>query len=114
MKKGAFLVILALFILGCELKDDNIQPTPKEDPTDIEEEPDKVDIETITPEICEEAGGSWNECGSPCAGTNAEVCIQMCSAQCECGGIAGFTCPDGYKCRLSGKVADEIGVCVNT
>ncbi len=66
----------------------------------------------LTPEICRQAGGNWNECGSPCAGTDAEFCIQVCQAQCECGGIAGFTCPVGYDCRLSGKTADEIGVCI--
>jgi hypothetical protein len=36
----------------------------------------------------------------------------MCEAMCECGGIAGFGCPDGYTCLLSGKVADEIGKCI--
>jgi hypothetical protein len=36
----------------------------------------------------------------------------MCQAQCECGGIAGFGCPSGFKCRLAGKIADEMGVCV--
>lgn len=66
----------------------------------------------ITPEICEQAGGNWNECGSTCAGTGADFCIEMCQAQCECGGIAGFTCPAGYECRLSGKIADEMGVCI--
>ena len=68
----------------------------------------------ITQEQCAKAGGKWNECGSPCAGTNSEMCIQVCSPQCECGGIAGFTCPKGYNCRLSEKKADEIGVCVNS
>lgn len=66
----------------------------------------------ITQEICQNAGGSWNECGSPCAGAGQDFCILMCQQQCECGGIAGFTCPVGYDCRLSGKIADEIGVCV--
>ena len=66
----------------------------------------------ITKLQCTQAKGSWNDCGSPCAGTDAEICIQVCSAQCECSGIAGFKCPNGYKCRLTGKIADEIGVCV--
>ena len=61
---------------------------------------------------CIDAGGNWNDCGSPCAGTDAEFCIQVCSPQCECGGIAGFNCPNGYKCRLTGKIADELGVCI--
>jgi len=69
-------------------------------------------FEDITKLECANAKGSWNDCGSPCAGTDAEFCIQVCSPQCECGGIAGFTCPSGYKCRLTGKTVDELGVCV--
>ena len=61
---------------------------------------------------CTQSKGNWNDCGSPCAGTNAKFCIEVCSPQCECGGIVGFKCPSGYKCRLSGKIADELGVCV--
>src|SRR3989338_7400742 len=66
----------------------------------------------ITKQQCNGSGGYWNECGSPCAGTDAEMCIQVCQVQCECGGIAGFSCPKGYKCRLTGKIADERGVCI--
>ena len=69
-------------------------------------------IEGITKLQCTDGGGNWNDCGSPCAGTDAEFCIQVCSSQCECGGIAGFKCPDGYKCRLTVKMADELGVCI--
>ena len=66
----------------------------------------------ITKKQCTDARGHWNECGSPCAGSGADFCIEVCQAQCECGGITGFNCPQGYKCRLSGKIADEMGVCV--
>lgn len=66
----------------------------------------------LTEERCESAGGNWNECGSPCAGTGAKYCATVCEAHCECGGIAGFTCPDGYTCRLSGQIVDELGVCI--
>lgn len=72
----------------------------------------KVGFSGISKEQCEQAGGAWNECGSPCAGTNSDFCIQVCQVQCECGGFAGFDCPKDFKCRLSGKIADEIGVCV--
>lgn len=72
-----------------------------------------IGVQQMTPELCKQAGGNWNECGSPCAGTGSEFCIQVCQAQCECGGIAGFNCPVGYTCRLSGKIADEIGVCIS-
>ena len=66
----------------------------------------------ITKLQCTQAEGNWNDCGSPCAGTVAEYCIEVCQPQCECGGIAGFICPSGYKCRLTGKIADELGVCI--
>ena len=66
----------------------------------------------MTQELCEVVGGHWNECGSPCTGTDADYCIQVCEPMCECSGIAGFACPEGYKCRLSGKIADEMGKCI--
>jgi len=72
----------------------------------------EVGFSGISKVQCEQAGGHWNECGSPCAGTDADFCIEMCQVQCECGGIAGFACPDGYECRLSGEIVDEMGVCI--
>lgn len=69
-------------------------------------------FEGVTKKQCTESGGNWNDCGSPCAGTDSDYCIEVCQAQCECGGIAGFNCPAGYKCRLTGKIADEIGACI--
>ena len=88
-----------MFIAGCKT-------------LEVPKEPQETGFAGITKQQCIEANGNWNECGSPCAGTDAEVCIQMCQVQCECGGIAGFNCPEGYKCRLTGKIADEMGVCV--
>ncbi len=81
---------------------------------DVQEPESDVEpgFDGITKKQCDDAGGNWNECGSPCAGTDAEICVMMCAIQCECGGIAGFSCPEGYKCRLSGKITDEMGVCV--
>ena len=97
------LVVLVVFISSCNKPEVKTNETIQEEGITGE----------MTKEMCDEAGGHWNECGSPCAGTGAEICIQMCSAQCECGGIAGFRCPEGYKCRLSGRTArDEMGVCV--
>ena len=66
----------------------------------------------LTQEECSNARGHWNDCGSPCLGTGADYCIEVCEAHCECGGIAGFGCPEGYSCRLTRKIADEMGVCV--
>lgn len=73
---------------------------------------DNRSINEMDKNLCEKSMGNWNECSSPCIGTGDQICIEMCVAQCECGGIAGFGCPDGYNCRLSGKIADEMGVCI--
>jgi len=104
MLKIILLLVVIVFLVGCEAEEE--QPIGTDDDSD-----DETDLE-LTENRCNQAGGNWNECGSPCAGTGAEVCIQVCKAQCECGGIAGFGCPEGYKCKLSGKVVDEVGVCV--
>jgi putative hemolysin len=62
--------------------------------------------------ICETYGGHWNECGSACTGEPpGTICPAVCIAQCECGGAAGWKCPPGYNCKLSGRVANELGVC---
>lgn len=116
MKKTTVLFLfLVIFIIGCNTQQtkepfcgDNVcQENEKENcPADC------GGFEGITKLQCQKAGGNWNECGSPCAGTDAEFCIQVCSQQCECSGIAGFNCPAGYKCRLTGKIADELGVCI--
>lgn len=103
MKKLTMFAVLLAFLLAAAACEDTSLP-PKEN--------DLPQKEELTQEQCKAAGGNWNECGSPCAGTDAEMCIQVCSPQCECGGIAGFSCPESYKCRLTGKIADEMGVCV--
>ena len=96
MKKIVLILILGVFFIsGCSL---------------IQKENTKIN--EIDKSLCEKSRGNWNECSSPCLGTGDQVCIDMCVAQCECGGIAGFGCPDGYNCRLSGKIADEMGACV--
>jgi hypothetical protein len=138
MKKIILVLFFVIFVLvvGCEPLEDIVEEVEEQEDSveaeDVGEEPtidqddvvsppieqkdnrdkEKIGFGDITKHQCEEAGGHWNECGSPCAGTDAEICIQVCQVQCECRGIAGFECPEGYKCRLSGKVADEIGVCV--
>ena len=102
MKK--ILILLAailIFLVGCET-------------VDQEEEKDESEVgfAGITKQQCTESNGYWNECGSPCAGTDADFCVQVCQVQCECSGIAGFSCPEGFKCRLTGKISDEMGVCI--
>ncbi|MBI4019792.1 MAG: hypothetical protein HY367_00545 [Candidatus Aenigmarchaeota archaeon] len=74
--------------------------------------PGKTDPDAYRIE-CVRAGGNWNECGSACTGEPpGTACTKVCVPQCECGGIAGYRCPPGYTCRLSGQVADELGRCV--
>ena len=118
MRKIAILLLILMFLAGCKPKE-----MPKNEPfcgdnvcQDNEKESgcksDCGGFGGITKMQCADAKGNWNDCGSPCAGTGAEMCIQVCSPQCECGGIAGFGCPHGFKCRLSGKIADDIGACV--
>ena len=118
MKKLLIFLIFAMIVVtSCkpqeELKQgpfcgDNVcQDNEKEDGCKA----DCGGVAGITKLQCTKAGGNWNDCGSPCAGTDAEFCIAVCSPQCECDNTK-FKCPVGFKCRLSGKIKDEIGVCV--
>ena len=119
MKLMVFLAVILVFLVGCvdEKPDDTVVSPPNDqDNDDVDvtnpDAEDYVGFSGITKQQCTDAGGHWNTCGSPCAGTGADFCIEMCQVQCECGGIAGFGCPKGFKCRLSGKIMDEMGVCV--
>ena len=107
MKKIILLLstVILVFLVGCQIVDQDDESNKKVDKSE-------VGFAGISKQQCIEASGNWNECGSPCAGTNADFCVQVCQVQCECGGIAGFGCPDGFKCRLSGKISDETGVCI--
>ena len=109
MKYFIYLILLIVFLAGCATEKDDTVTKKRSDEVITDED---VGFEGVTKQQCQEAGGNWNECGSPCAGTGSNFCIEICQIQCECGGIAGFNCPDGFKCRLSEKIADEMGVCV--
>ena len=61
----------------------------------LQQADDNIDL----PTACKNAGGEWNECSSPCLGTDAEVCAQVCVEQCECIEENGFSCPQDYTCR---------------
>jgi putative hemolysin len=70
------------------------------------------ETEEMSRELCEENGGHWNECGSPCVGQPPDTpCIEVCVAQCECGGIDNLTCPSGYDCILPAEITGELGIC---
>ena len=110
-----FSTMILVFLAACDVDDDTIVSPPNDPNNDVVSDPDSDDyvgFAGITEKQCTDANGYWNTCGSPCAGTNADFCIEICQVQCECSGIAGFGCPEGFKCRLSGGIADELGVCV--
>lgn len=69
----------------------------------------------MTKELCEAAGGHWNECGSICGidnqGKANVLCPEVCNALCECGGFVGFGCPAGYACKMPSGIADAMGYC---
>jgi len=69
----------------------------------------------ITAESCTAARGHWNDCGSRCRldnqGKTGIACPDLCEPLCECGGIAGFGCPGGYRCRMPSVIADALGYC---
>jgi len=70
----------------------------------------------ITAQSCQGARGHWNDCSSRCrldnAGRSDIACPAMCESLCECGGIAGFGCPQGYTCHTPPGIADALGYCV--
>ena len=117
MKKIIFALAIVLFLSGCSLyfsKERALSSdAPQQDNRDL---PSTSGCEGLAclemPEtLCLESGGKWNDCGSPCLGTNAEVCIEMCSAQCECGQNQ-YHCPDGFTCRLVDSFEKSLGVCI--
>jgi hypothetical protein len=82
-------------------------------------EGDEVYLDTARPPItdvphrnvdmfsCEDAGGTWNECGSACRTEPDEApCILMCVQYCECQG--DDQCPAGHSCV---DYVEETGVC---
>jgi hypothetical protein len=87
MKKEFFLIFLFL-LSGCSSKEIII---------------DDISI------LCEQTGGRWNTCSSPCTGTDAEICAQVCVESCECLIENSFSCPEGYSCKHTST--GTVGVC---
>lgn len=71
----------------------------------------------ITQALCSSSGGHWNECSNKChldnQGKIGAACTMQCEALCECAGIAGFSCPSGYYCKLPNDpdLRDALGYC---
>jgi len=74
--------------------------------------------ERLTKQVCEASGGKYNECSNKCMlmnqGKEAVACTAHCEVLCECGGIAGYTCPDGFSCITPEGVSDALGYCEKT
>lgn len=76
------------------------------------------EYERMEKEKCDISRGHWNNCSSRCVldnqGNPDSVCPAVCEALCECGGIAGFGCPEGYDCVLpeNPDIMDALGYCV--
>jgi len=70
---------------------------------------------TLNSTTCNSGGGRWNECGSRCVidnqGKESVACTTVCEALCECGTIAGLSCPKGYICRMPKNITDAMGYC---
>jgi hypothetical protein len=84
-----------------------------------EEECEEESLETeakLSPEMCEQAGGYWDECANPCQIDNQGIkdafCTMECRAMCICGTIAGYSCPPEYKCKMPQGIPDARGYCI--
>ena len=69
----------------------------------------------ISQASCESAKGHWNECASTCRNLKPDqTCVSVCAQECECGGIAGFGCPEGFVCTdyfPNKETPDAMGIC---
>ena len=85
MKILVFLAVIMVFLVGCDAEPDGTVVSPPNnndnDVTDSDSD-DYVGFAGITKQQCADANGFWNECGSPCAGTDADFCIEICQVQC--------------------------------
>ena len=115
----AILVGLVMLSYGCLA----VQPPANSSPPVITNStPTGPGEPGLKKELCESARGHWNDCGSACRGAPpGTACPMVCIAECECGGIAGFGCPDGYRCsdylpkdKNGNPVPDAMGICKRT
>ena len=112
MKKLFLLSIITIFFIGggCAKNTEQTNiPNEKHVGGEVEELP------TFST-ICETGGGHWNECGSKCAlaaqGKDGVACTMQCEQLCECGGIAGFSCPANHECIMEAEgITDALGYC---
>lgn len=62
---------------------------------------------------CEDAGGTWNACGSACRNKpGSEMCIQVCVEYCECASSSQCPSDENNVSRLTcTEFVDGTGVC---
>lgn len=106
LKEIIFIFTLLFFLAGCSKQESQTSVEIPEAPEGVDAvDTSQKDPSGLTKETCT---AHWNECSSPCLGTNAEVCIQQCVPRCECYDM--YFCPEGYACKV-GSFSTK-GVCV--
>lgn len=80
---------------------------PSETTTSHIEDSIDVDEPVLTSESCQEAGGTWDACGSACRTNPGDVCIELCVEYCGC--ETDDQCPEGFSC---GDFVEGQGVCL--
>lgn len=77
---------------------------------------EECNVDAMNEKLCDSARGNWNECSNKCRldnqGKPNAICTLQCESLCECGGIAGFGCPNGYDCIMPERIADALGYCM--
>jgi len=110
-KKIAPLIVViavvgtAMFgILRSETTRDLEVRDPSTESTDVGSGQDDTDLNEAS---CQDAGGTWNPCGSACRTDPDAICIELCVEYCEC--ETDLQCPSGFVCS---DVIEGVGVCL--
>ncbi|MBI4435577.1 hypothetical protein HY630_02805 [Candidatus Uhrbacteria bacterium] len=115
MKKGMAILIVGLAVLAGVLVFVIPSDERSEESRDLKELRDPSarpsdglgrDDRDLNESSCQDAGGTWNPCGSACRTDPDAICIELCVEYCEC--KTDDECPSGYRC---GDFVDGVGVC---
>ena len=72
----------------------------------VDELPVQDVVTELTEVTCNDAGGTWDTCGSACRTEPDAACIELCVEYCECEG--DHHCPESHKCD---EFVEDVGVC---
>lgn len=63
--------------------------------------------------ICETGRGHWINCSTTCENETGICTEYRCIPYCECGGLAGFRCPENFYCTdyYPEWTSDAVGIC---